>query len=303
MNRTDRQKYSREVRRINKRFETHYYEKVKNAVQGEVSSLISYMSEHGVSTEYFNRIHSNGELSRVIQSMYKTVGIYHANRVTRMLRMEKRSSPLARVVRLPKSLADDEGQRVVRTSAALMTKGFGFNATWVDFILNYFQKHLVQYITFGSVETMRKYFFPIISKAVSEGTPFAEVVRQIEEINLPKWQAARIVRTEVNGASNLGVRAAGSTYEYQTQKEWISAHDARVRGRDAEDKSDHIHLDGQVVDFNQAFTDPKNGVRLMQPGDPEARGDKRSVASTVINCRCTHALIPKRDSEGRLIPK
>lgn len=278
MNRAERQRVAKQVRRINKQFESQYYEKVKTAIEGEISSLIRYMGEHGVSTDYFNRIHSNSELSVVMQDLYKQVGVFHAKRVSQML---------------PKK----------RIAISMQTKGFGFNATWVEFIADYFKKHLIQYITFGSVETLRKYFLPIISKAVSEGTPFAEVARQIEEVDLARWQAARIVRTEVNGASNLGVRAAGSTYEYQTQKEWISAHDKRVRGVDQEDKSDHIHLDGQVVDFNQPFVDPKNNVRLMQPGDPEAKGDRRSVAATVINCRCTHALIPKRDENGFLIPK
>lgn len=279
MTRKERQEYGRKVTRLNKKFETFYYPKVKKAIEGEISSLIDSM-KGGVNTDYFNRIHSNTELSKVMMTMYKQVGVFHANRVTRELRREKGFRPF------------------------MDTKGFGFNVEWVTFIMNYFRTHLVQYITFGTVETMRKYFLPIISKAISEGTPYAELTRIIEESGFARWQAARIVRTEVNGAANLGTRAAGETYEYQTQKEWISASDQRVRGKDAEDHADHWHLDGQVVDFNQPFTDPKNGVKLMQPGDPDAKGGtRRMIAGTVINCRCTHALIGKRDSEGMLIEK
>ena len=86
-------------------------------------------------------------------------------------------------------------------------------------------------------------------------------------------------------------------------KEWIAINDSRTRGVNGKDHADHIHLDGVTIDFDDYFTDPKNGVRLFQPGDPKAIGSKRSVASTVINCRCNLALKPKRDERGRLIPK
>ena len=58
-----------------------------------------------------------------------------------------------------------------------------------------------------------------------------------------------------------------------------------------------------MVDYNQPFVDPRNGVRLMQPGDPKAQGMRMDKAATVINCRCTVALVAKRDANDRLIPK
>jgi hypothetical protein len=209
-------------------------------------------------------------LGEVVQMLYEKVGTYHAREAMRGLKM---------------------------------TKGFGFNEIWVNFILDYFKQHLVQYITFGSVKTMRDYFLPIISKAINEGTPFDELAREIEQSGFEKWQAARIVRTEVNSAASLGTIAAGKSYEYETNKEWISAHDSRVRGKNPEDHADHFHLDGQVVDYNEYFIDPKNGVKLMQPGDARAVGMPKDRAATTINCRCTVALVARRDAAGRLIPK
>jgi Phage Mu protein F like protein len=276
MNRTERRKYAKSTERKNRKWESIFFPKVQRAIKQEISSLIEYMKANGVNSApfYFDQNLSNGKLTEAVQDLYKRVGVDRANEVTRLLRAE-----------------------------VVVKKGFGFNQLWVNFILDYFRQHLVQYITYGAVQTMREYFLPLISQAITDGKSFAEISREIEESGFARYQAARIVRTEVNGASNLGTRAAGETYQYQTQKEWISANDNRVRGKDPKDHADHWNLDGQMVDFNQPFTDPDNGVELMQPGDPKAKGSRRDRAATVINCRCTHALVPKRDASGRLIKK
>jgi len=87
------------------------------------------------------------------------------------------------------------------------------------------------------------------------------------------------------------------------RKEWISIHDHRTRGVNPKDHANHIALDGVTIDFEDYFVDPRNGVRLFQPGDPKAKGSAKDKAASVINCRCNMALKPKRDSRGRLIPK
>jgi hypothetical protein len=58
-----------------------------------------------------------------------------------------------------------------------------------------------------------------------------------------------------------------------------------------------VALDGHRIDIEDVFIDPRNGDQLRFPGDPLA-----SAAST-INCRCSLALLAKRDANGRLIPK
>ena len=40
---------------------------------------------------------------------------------------------------------------------------------FINFVTNYFRKHLVEKITFGAVKTMRDFFLPLISKAVTDG--------------------------------------------------------------------------------------------------------------------------------------
>ena len=82
-------------------------------------------------------------------------------------------------------------------------KGFGFNADFINFVTNYFRKHLVEKITFGAVKTMRDFFLPLISKAVTDGATFEEIAQAIRDKGFEKRQAARIVRTEVNSATNV----------------------------------------------------------------------------------------------------
>ncbi|RDJ93569.1 hypothetical protein B4Q13_21035, partial [Lacticaseibacillus rhamnosus] len=83
----------------------------------------------------------------------------------------------------------------------------------------------------------------------------------------------------------------------EQMKEWISAHDRRVRGVDPKDHASHIGLDGIRINAGDLFEDPRNGDLLDHPGDPKA-----SAAST-INCRCSVAYTAKRDDNGNLIPK
>ena len=54
-------------------------------------------------------------------------------------------------------------------------------------------------------------------------------------------------------------------------------------------------MDGQVVDYNADFVDPRSGERIEFPQAPGGS------AAMVINCRCTWAAIPKRDERGFII--
>ena len=273
MNLKGRKKYSRLVEIANRKFEKVFYPKLQKAINKDISSLIDYLKINGLDSapKYFDDNIASKSLTEIVQDLYSKVGVYHANRVYRDLRKEE--------------------------------KGFGFNADFINFVTNYFRKHLVEKITFGAVKTMRDFFLPLISKAVTDGATFEEIAQAIRDKGFEKRQAARIVRTEVNSATNVAAVAAAEKFEYKTMKEWISAMDSRVRGRNPEDHANHWDLDGVVVDYNQPFVDPRNGVRLMQPGDPKAQGMRMDKAATVINCRCTVALVAKRDANDRLIPK
>ena len=273
MNLQERKKYSRLVELVNRRFESRFYPKLQKAIKQDISSLIEYLKINGIDSapKYFDDNIASKSLTEIVQDLYSNVGVYHANRVYRDLRKEEKS--------------------------------FGFNPDFINFVTNYFRKHLVEKITFGAVKTMRDFFLPLISKAVTDGATFEEIAQAIRDKGFEKRQAARIVRTEVNSATNVAAVAAAEKFEYKTMKEWISGHDNRVRGRNPEDHANHWGLDGVIINYEDYFIDPRNKVQLFQPGDPKARGLSRDVAATTINCRCTVALVAKRDANDRLIPK
>ncbi len=113
-----------------------------------------------------------------------------------------------------------------------------------------------------------------------------EVFKVMKSPRFYKWQAERIARTETTAAANYGAVQSGAVSGFVMQKRWISALDGRTR-------DPHAAANGLKVNEKEPFN--VGGERLMYPGDPSAS------AGNVINCRCTIAVIPKKDANGRLI--
>jgi hypothetical protein len=264
---------------INKKFESLFFRRVEKTLRAKVDGLISSMTSFDDGRRYLSNMLTNPEFVKEMQRLYGVVGFRWANITMRSLRQAERGR---------KSM-----------SSNIETKGFGFNEQWTRFIEEYLKNHIVDKLTFNVTATLKEYLLNVLNRAVEQGWGVDKTVKflreeSVSERSFTKFQAARIVRTEVNRASNAGVMAAGDTYEYQMTKEWISVHDNRVRDNEY---ASHRQLDTIKIDFEDVFTDPVNGDRLIAPGDPKA-----SAAST-INCRCQLALAPKRDARGRLIPK
>lgn len=259
---------------LQRRYEINYFPKVKRVIQDRISSLISVVERDGVQAGYnhLSKQVDSGGLGKVIEGMYLAVGMRFARIQWQELQKQKRAK-------------------------SLQTKGFGFNLEWVNFIKDYLFRFLLEKIVYKVSEYTRQVLLNTLSKAIENGWGIAETVRALDGLPLSASQAARIVRTEITRAANTGAMAAGSTFEFEQQKEWISAHDLRTRGTDPADHASHIGMDGQIVDYDEPFTDPRNHDKLMFPGDPEGR------AESTINCRCSVAVFAKRDLNGRLIPK
>jgi len=255
-----------EYEKINRRFEKFFFNRVKKTI--DFKEVIAIIERSGIAAAvtYVTNDLANPELAKEIERLYGVVGVRHANRSTRALRIQEK-------------------------------KGFGFNEEWVKFIQEYLRLHLIEKITFAVNATTRDFLLRVLQESISEGWGVDKTVRELRESGFSDFQAARIVRTEVNTAANVGVIAAGQTYDYEMLKEWISINDRRTRGNDPKDHANHVALDGITIDFDDLFTDPRNGDKLKHPGDPMAS------AGSIINCRCNLALKPKRDSRGRLIPK
>lgn len=274
----DRRKYKKDYENLNRRLESIWFPKVKKAIKTKTSSLTAKIRRDGVEAgiSYLNTDIGNFPLRRVIEQLYTHVGLKHATIAERRLRKEvgKKSTPVM-----------------------IELKRFGNSAAWVQFIQNYLRQFLLEKITFSVNKTTRDQLLNVLKEAIEKGWGVDQTVNQLNQLPFTAYQAARIVRTEINRAANVGVQAQGETFEYELMKEWISVHDFRTRGRNPEDRADHYSMDEQTVDFYGVFRDPRNGHELNFPGDPKAQ------AGDTINCRCSSATKPKRDSNGRLIPK
>lgn len=271
---------------IKRKYEVLFMPKVNRAIRSVYNKLIAVVKTNGINVgiSSLNNQLANPELTKAINELYATVGNRFANNSYKSLKQQERGAK--------------KGYSLVYEQKADPQNGnIGYNQTWVDWILNYLRQHLIENITFNVNRTTKDHLLTILSQSIEKGLGIDETVRLLQTDDFSEIQAARIVRTEVNMASNAGTIAAGKTYEYQMQKEWVSVEDNRTRGVHPKDHASHIGLNGSIIDFDDVFVDPRNGDTLVSPGDPKAS------AESIINCRCQLVLSPKRDNHGRLMPK
>src|SRR5690625_3983883 len=119
-------------------------------------------------------------------------------------------------------------------------------------------------------------FIQTLANGYNEGLGIDEVARNLRDDfkNLRDYRLRNIARTEIQSAQNEGSHQTMQDYGVR-YKQWLTVGDDRVRGNDPYDEYDHIHLHGQVVEFDEEYS---NG--MMYPGDRS--GD----IGDWINCRC-----------------
>lgn len=166
---------------------------------------------------------------------------------------------------------------------------------------------IVQNIGFRIVSVKQEfveYIKGIITQAYNEGLTTREMALRITEFidsrEFYRWQALRIARTETTTIANFATIMSVSNSNLVYEKTWISALDARTRRR-PKSFFDHREMNGVKVDIDKPFN--VNGELIDFPGAPFTQSGNRTSAGNVINCRCTIALTPKRDRQGRLIRK
>lgn len=264
--------------RVNRKFEVAYLPKVLKAIRSKQTEVINHLRSGGIqAAEHFLRNDvGNTELATVVMELYKTVGLRHA--------------------RMNYSRILAEGGKK-DNYAEMEQKGFGFNAIWTKFIEDYLREFLIQKITYEVAKTTRDALLAILVLAYNQGYGIDKTVDMIDNWPGARYQAARVVRTETNRASNVGAKAQSATSQYQQMKQWSSAEDFRVRGNNPEDHADHVGLDGTKINEDDFFVDPRNGDSLDIPGDPKAS------AESTINCRCRAVFTLKLDASGNPIPK
>jgi len=206
------------------------------------------------------------EITMAYFNVYNEVGVIHGERV---------------------------GKSINRQIKEFTLKGF----------LSVFERNLLDWLFKNSSfritsvkNTLTSYLQEIISFGIAEGKTMSELStdlhRLINQKNFYRWQALRIARTETTAAANYASVVASDVSGVESEKVWVSAHDARTR-IPPESKFNHYVMDKVRVDFDKKFN--VSGELLEFPGDPKAS------AGNVINCRCTVAVVPKRDSDGNIV--
>jgi SPP1 gp7 family putative phage head morphogenesis protein len=167
-------------------------------------------------------------------------------------------------------------------------RGFGFNGEWTRLILEYLERYILEKVVLPITDNTKDWIKKVLEKAVTDGWSVDETVREImtksRDINAKR--ARVITRTESVRAMNHGTLVGAEKSRLVMEKVWITARDERVRGS-------HRRLEGKTADVEDSFPDSV----LKFPGDPDGK------AKDVVNCRCTIAMMPKRDENGRLIRK
>jgi HK97 family phage portal protein len=135
---------------------------------------------------------------------------------------------------------------------------------------------------------------------VEQGTTlseFADDIKASVEGTYEKFSDSRarlIARTETTVAAGEGSRAAAKSLGLPNlKKEWVSGHDSRTRGSDADDQSNHVVMDGVTIGLDEKFVVPSDDGNDEMDGP----GDAHAPADQVCNCRC---VVVYHDGDSKL---
>ena len=163
----------------------------------------------------------------------------------------------------------------------------GFSARIVELMQQYYGIDLLN-LSQDITDTTKSQIETVLALAARDGFGFDEIVARLEAPELTAARARLIARTEVVAAANAASNIAAKETGLVMDKQWIAARDNRVRRH-------HRTVDNQIVGMDDTFTVGNSQMQFP--------GDKAGGVAEVANCRCTHAFIPKRDSNGRLVRK
>jgi hypothetical protein len=161
----------------------------------------------------------------------------------------------------------------------------GFSQRIIDLMKAYYGIDLLN-LADDITQTTKNVIQAVLNQAAIDGFGFDEVVRRLQSTELTIKRARLIARTETVAAANAASNIAAQDTGLVMDKIWISARDGRTRPH-------HRQVNQSIVPMDDRFT---VGESLML-----FPGDKAGGAAECVQCRCTHAFIPRRDERGRLI--
>lgn len=243
---------------------------VTRAIVSFRSSFISHLNTNGkdYAVQRLHLTHLNPELTKILTAIYREAGLLGAK------------------------MSFDEIKEQSKQKAA----GFGRNASWINEVQNFLRLHLLRFIS-RITETMRNDILKVLEKATEEGWSIDRTVQELRRKDVVRARARTIARTEIVRAANVGHQVGAKTLPYEMNKKWISAKDHRVR-------HSHRKVNNHVTDEEGTFkVGIYKGDKLVGYDEMRYPGDANADPSNTINCRCRVIFEPKRDSQGRLIPR
>lgn len=266
MNKNQRQAYAAKHERRMKLFERQLIKPVMKAIDKQIKEAVTDLKNNRV--DKIEQVLLNEDMALAVREIYKTVGVYSANKSIREINAS--------------------------------VKSFGFNEEFIRSILTFFQSYLLDRAVIPITKTIREFILQEITTGSENGFGSEKIAQNIMDKapDFILWRSRLIVRTESVKAHNYGQQLAEEKSQWETISEWISANDHRTR-------HSHRKMDGVKVDPGEKFIVPiidREGVQkgmdqMTGPGDPTAN------IANLANCRCTKSKRAKRDKNGRLIPK
>ena len=139
----------------------------------------------------------------------------------------------------------------------------------------------------------REVIVTVLSEAAQTGLSFSEIVSVLtKHPEFTAVRARRIARTETVTAANNAAMINAKESGLALSKKWLSIVDNRTR-------RDHLNVNGKTLDIDEPYN--VGGALMQNPGARKQDNGLPTPAKEVVNCRCTQALIPKRDARGRII--
>jgi SPP1 gp7 family putative phage head morphogenesis protein len=249
-----RSTYIRNQQIIQNRMIKFYVPKIQKALQDQIKHTVAAVKARGVTSAQGN-IHGDilhAEIGKIIQDLYHKAA-----------------------------------QLAIRKYKPNLKAGFGVNQDFIDEVMSYFQKFLLEKVVLPISRTTIEQINRILDEAVKEGWGVDRTVSELEDPSLTLYRARMIVRTETVRATNFTQIAAADEEEYEMEKQWIAIEDNRTRKSHS-----HAGVDGERTAIDEPYS---NG--LMFPGDPQGS------AKETINCRCTQGFFIKRDLNGKPVRK
>ena len=266
------EKYRKQWLRQHKAYEKLAYKKFVEGFKSLGNSIPFYFMTIENYNEILNTNFKQELFFNIYYDVYKEVGIAHGERIRRQINTQ--------------------------------VKDFTLSA-----FISEFERTLLTWLFNNAVErvtTVRKTYLEflrmLIAEQVEQGKTISQIATEIQtkvnQRDFYRYQALRIARTETTAAANHATMVASDNSRFELNKVWISAVDSRTR-RPPKAEFNHVAINGTIVEKEKPFQVPKVGgfENLMFPGDP------KGSAGNVINCRCTIALVPRKDENGNLIRK